>query len=52
VFQRVVAAQVPDAQFEVIPGRHAPFLDDPSGVGFWSTASRAGPRRRHRRTTT
>src|SRR5437763_16031309 len=36
VFQRVVAAQVPDAQFEVIPGRHPPFLDDPSGVGLSS----------------
>ena len=27
------AALIPDAQLEVIPGRHAPFLDDPSRCG-------------------
>jgi pimeloyl-ACP methyl ester carboxylesterase len=31
---RWAAAQIPAAQLEVIPGRHAPFLDDPERCGF------------------
>jgi pimeloyl-ACP methyl ester carboxylesterase len=30
---RRAAALIPNAQFEVIPGRHAPFLDDPERCG-------------------
>jgi pimeloyl-ACP methyl ester carboxylesterase len=30
---RRAAALIPDAQLEVIPGRHAPFLDDPQHCG-------------------
>jgi pimeloyl-ACP methyl ester carboxylesterase len=30
---RPAAALIPDAQLEVIPGRHAPFLDDPQRCG-------------------
>jgi pimeloyl-ACP methyl ester carboxylesterase len=38
---RRAAAIMRDAQIEVIPGRHAPFLDDPERcgelIGSWST---------------
>ena len=32
---RRACALVPDARLEIIPGRHAPFLDDPERCGSW-----------------
>ncbi len=32
---RRAAALIPDAHLEVMPGRHAPFLDDPRRCGAW-----------------